>query len=156
MQQERVELFGTSYTYQELRDLMPDISRVAGIKPYTLFDGPERGVFAIDVWTGSGLRYSVVPDRGMNICNANFKGIPLDWSSGTGITSPFLYNSHGSGSDHSTAVWFIRVAWVTLVTRVLMMRWTMTIKISAVTAVSAARPRRSCRGKLLMLKSTIK
>ncbi len=95
MQQERVELFGTSYTYQELRDLMPDISRVAGIKPYTLFDGPERGVFAIDVWTGSGLRYSVVPDRGMNICNANFKGIPLDWSSGTGITSPFLYNSHG-------------------------------------------------------------
>jgi len=95
MKEERIELFGASYKYRELRDSMPDLSRVAGIKPYTLFDGPERGVFAVDVWTGSGLRYTVVPDRGMNICNANYKGIPLDWSSGTGIVSPFLYDCHG-------------------------------------------------------------
>ncbi len=95
MEQERIELFGTSYTYEELRESMPDLAEIAGVKPYTLFDGPQRGVFVIDIWTGSGLRYSVVPDRGMNICNTNYRGIPLDWSSGTGITSPFIYDSHG-------------------------------------------------------------
>ena len=95
MHENKIKLFGKSYTIKGLKDASGDLSTIAGVKPYTLFDGPERGVFAVDVWTGSGLRYTVVPDRGMNICNLNFRGIPLDWTSGTGITSPFLYESRG-------------------------------------------------------------
>jgi hypothetical protein len=99
MDLKKIDLFGKSYSInnlkESLKDAVGDISTIAGVKPYTLFEGPERGVFAVDVWTGSGLRYTVVPDRGMNICNLNYRGIPLDWTSGTGITSPFLYESHG-------------------------------------------------------------
>ena len=91
----RINLFGSSYSFSELKESTCDMSAIAGIKPYTLFDGPERGVFAVDVWTGSGLQYTVVPDRGMNICNFRYRGIPLDWTSGTKITSPFLYEFHG-------------------------------------------------------------
>ena len=90
-----MKIFGKKYDFSELIDYVGDIKTVAGVKPYTLFEGPEKGVFAIDVWTGSGLEYTVVPDRGMNICNVRYKGIPLDWMSGTGITSPSLYESHG-------------------------------------------------------------
>ncbi len=95
MQSKTIDLFGNSYSFSELKDASGDISTIAGLKPYTLFDGPERGVFAIDVWTGSGLQYTVVPDRGMNICNTKYRGIPLDWSSGTRLTSPFFYEAHG-------------------------------------------------------------
>ena len=90
-----MKIFGKEYDFSELIDYVGDMKTIAGVKPYTLFDGPEKGVFAIDVWTGSGLNYTVVPDRGMNICNVKYKGIPLDWMSGTGLTSPFLYEFHG-------------------------------------------------------------
>ena len=90
-----MKLFGKDYDNTELTDYVGDIKTLAGVKPYTLFDGPERGVFAIDVWTGSGLSYTIVPDRGMSVCNTVYKGIPIDWMSGTGPTSPFLYDPSG-------------------------------------------------------------
>ena len=89
-----IDLFGGTYSAGELRDRVADISTLIGVKPHTLFDGPERGVFSIDVWAGD-FRFTVVPDRGMDICRASSAGVPLDWSSGTGVTSPFLYNPNG-------------------------------------------------------------
>lgn len=90
----KLEMFGNFYTISELKEYLCDVNSVAGVKPYTLSDGPEKGVRAIDIWTGSGLEYTVVPDKGMNICRFRYKGIPFDWASGTGLTSPFLYDSH--------------------------------------------------------------
>jgi hypothetical protein len=78
MQARTISLFGNGYSFSELKDALGDITAIAGLKPFTLFDGPERGVFAIDVWTGSGLRHTVMPDRGMNICNTEYRTIPLD------------------------------------------------------------------------------
>jgi hypothetical protein len=85
-------LFGGQYTIAELKNYAPDLSNVAGIQPYVLSEGPEKGVAAIDVWTGSGLEYTVLPDRGMNICNFRYRGVPLDWSSGLGPVSPWSYD----------------------------------------------------------------
>lgn len=89
-----IEFHGRTYVPEALRDYVADPAILAGARPCMLLDGPERGVRAVDVWTGSGLEFTVLPDRGMNICNARFRGIPLDWSSGTGMTSPFLYDAH--------------------------------------------------------------
>ncbi len=88
-----IELFGNSYTIQELKQRVADMSTVAGVRPLTLAEGTEKGVLAVDVRTGSGLEYTVIPDRGMNICNFRYRGVPLDWSSGTGVTSPFSYEA---------------------------------------------------------------
>jgi hypothetical protein len=91
-----ISLFDGLYGREDLRDHVGDLSTVIGVKPYTLFDGPERGVLAVDAWAGD-FRFTVLPDRGMNVCGASFRGIPLDWSSGTGSTSPFLYDPAGWG-----------------------------------------------------------
>lgn len=89
--QKTIEVYGKKFEFSDLVNHVGDIKSVAGVRPYTLFDGPERGVFAVDVWTGSGLQYTVLPDRGMNICNARYKGFPLEWVSPTGITAPYYY-----------------------------------------------------------------
>jgi len=93
MQEGKVNLFGKSFTISQLKEYVADISAVGGVRPYTLLEGSQRGVLAVDVWTGSGLEYTVVPDRGMNICNFRYGGIGLDWSSPTGLTSPFMYEA---------------------------------------------------------------
>ena len=86
-----IDLYGKRFAPHEIKDLVGDISTIIGVKPYTLFEGPERGVLAVDVWAGD-FRFTVLPDRGMDVCGARYRGIPLDWSSGTGVTSPFFYD----------------------------------------------------------------
>ena len=50
MQNGKIKLFGSSYTISELTEYVADLSAIAGVKPYTLFEGPEKGVLAGDVW----------------------------------------------------------------------------------------------------------
>lgn len=93
------------YSKEYARDFMEDRVRhwnsLAGTKSYRLDSGQEKGVHCLDVWSGSGMQFTVVPDRGMNLCNLRYQGIPLDWDSGTGITSPYLYRPFGWGWLHS-------------------------------------------------------
>ena len=91
MPDRRLNLFGVNCTITQLKDRLADLSTIAGVRPYTLSDGLEKGVAALDVWTGSGLQYTVLPDRGMNVCNFRYRGVPLDWSSGLGAVSPWRY-----------------------------------------------------------------
>jgi hypothetical protein len=51
-----------------------NISQLGGTRPYELTDGWARKMRAIDVNTGSGLQYTVLPDRGLDISLASFKG----------------------------------------------------------------------------------
>jgi len=92
-----INLHGHSYTIPQLKDYVPDLSTIAGVRPCTLSDGLEKGVAAIDIWTGSGLEYTVLPDRGLNICNFRYRGIPLEWSSGLGAVSPWRYEPQDWG-----------------------------------------------------------
>jgi len=78
-------LFGREWTRRELTARVGDLGQLAGIKPHLLTDGPSRGVEAVDVWTGSGLAFTVVPGRGMDIHAASYAGRSLCWHSGTGL-----------------------------------------------------------------------
>ena len=93
MPSDKIALFGGEYSLGQLRDSVPFLGGIAGVRPVRLFEGAERDVLAVDVRTGSGLEYTVVPDRGMNICNVRYRGIPLDWTSGTGVVAPAYYDS---------------------------------------------------------------
>lgn len=70
-----------------------DMSQVAGTKRYLFTEGKARGVEGIDVKTGSGLSFTVLPGRGMDLAWAEFKGIPFGYISKTGIVSPGYYES---------------------------------------------------------------
>lgn len=71
------------------------ISQLAGVKRYQLTDGKAAGVEAVDVKTGSGLEFTVLPGRGMDLAWASYGGVPLSYISKTGVVSPAYYEAEG-------------------------------------------------------------
>ena len=53
--------------------------QLASIRRAVLDDGKGRNMRIVDVDNGSGLKFTVYPDRGMDIGEARYKGIPLVW-----------------------------------------------------------------------------
>ena len=74
-----------------------DLSQVAGIRLAEWTDGVERGLRVADVRTGSGLAFSVLLDRGMDIGPALYKGMPMAWVSPTGWAHPMYFDPQGTG-----------------------------------------------------------
>jgi len=81
--------------------VQPDLSKfinsaqVAGIESYTLNDGPGRGVRALCVNTGAGLRYRVLVDRGLDIDQAFFHQHSLAFLTHAGAARPSRAIDHG-------------------------------------------------------------
>ena len=90
-------LYGTTWSKTDLLSYIGDPAQVAGIRPCILHDGKAEGVNAAEIHTGSGLQLTVLPGRGMDIPDARYRGIPLHFSSGTGIVSPAYYEEPGLG-----------------------------------------------------------
>jgi hypothetical protein len=92
-----VELFGRRWTRAELLQRVGDVSQLGGARLVTLVEGPESGVQAAEIRTGSGLAFSVLPSRGMDIGFAEFRGTPLCWRSSTGEVAASHYEPEGDG-----------------------------------------------------------
>jgi hypothetical protein len=88
-------LFGKQYSRQELERHIGHLSQVAGVRLMELRDGLETGVRIADVRSGSGLRFQVSLDRGMDISVAEFKGAALAWRSANGDVHPSHYDPRG-------------------------------------------------------------
>ena len=88
-------LFGKKMNRKSILRRVGDMSQVAGARIHELADGPARGVRAIDVYTGSGLRFTVVPDRGLDIASAEHDGRSLCWRSGAMEAHPGMYQPEG-------------------------------------------------------------
>jgi hypothetical protein len=91
------QLYGKTYSITELRQRVGDMGQLAAIRSAMLNEGNEMGVQALDFYTGSGLRFTVLPDRGMDISAAEWAGIPLDWHSSTGVPHPSFAEPQGMG-----------------------------------------------------------
>jgi len=91
------QLFGQEFTRSDLLQRIGDISQIAGVRIMKLEDGCEEGVRLIEVRTGTGFRFNVLPSRGMDISFAEYKGIPLSWRSCTRDVSPEFYEPEGDG-----------------------------------------------------------
>ena len=87
--------FSQQIDRQYLQKRVGDLSQIAGLKRYTFSEGKAQGVEAVDVKTGSGLSFTVLPGRGMDLAWADYKGIPFGYISKTGIVSPAYYESKG-------------------------------------------------------------
>ncbi|MBT3320171.1 MAG: aldose 1-epimerase family protein [Clostridia bacterium] len=88
-------IFNREYTKEELMKYIGDISQVADARICEIKTGRGKGVSVIDVRTGGGLSFSILPDRGMDIAWSEHKGIPLAHISKTGVTSPFSFDDEG-------------------------------------------------------------
>ena len=87
--------YSKNYDERFLVEHVGSISQIGGLKRYILNDGKSRGVEAVDVTTGGGLSFTVLPGRGMDIAWASYKGTPIAYMSKTGIVSPGYYENEG-------------------------------------------------------------
>jgi len=90
-------LFGRNYTPQQVRELVGDMSQVAGARRAELVEGNERGADLIEVFNASGLCFSVLPGRALDVASAHYKGMSLCFRSNTGDVGPAFYEPQGYG-----------------------------------------------------------
>jgi len=67
----------TQWTRAELENHSVDMRQFIDARQSTL----PNGMRIIDCYNASGLHFTVLPDRGMDIWTAHYKGIPLTWIS---------------------------------------------------------------------------
>jgi hypothetical protein len=73
------------------------LSQIASARFVMFTDGRAAGVRAVQVATGSGLAFSVLVDRSLDLYSASYRGLPLAWESGAGVVAPDYYEPGGDG-----------------------------------------------------------
>lgn len=91
------KLYGKEYSRNDLMRRIGDISQIAGVKRYQLSDGNEKSVDAVDIRTGTGFSFTVLPGRGMDISRAEYNGQSLCWRAAAGDVNAAFFDSHGLG-----------------------------------------------------------
>ncbi len=92
-----MELFGKSYKCDEIRRLIGRSVQIGGIRQGRFIGGPEDGARFLHVETGTGLSFTVLPDRGLDISSAKYRGASLSWDSPCGEAHPSFYEPAGLG-----------------------------------------------------------
>ena len=90
-------LFQREWSREQLARYSGTMSQIAGIQSLEANDGIERGSRIIQIWTGSGLTFNVLPDRAMDIAACQYKGMSLAWRSARGDAHPAFYEPSGAG-----------------------------------------------------------
>ncbi len=81
---------------QEILKRIGSVEQIGGVRDFTFNDGKSKGVRAIEINTGK-LRFTILPDRCMDIAQAYYKGTAVSWLSKTGITAPSFYEPAEKG-----------------------------------------------------------
>ncbi len=92
-----VTLFGEQRTRREVAALSGSLSQFAGVRLMTLGDGVERGIRMLEFRTGTGLRFTVLIDRAMDIGDCEYNGMAIGWHSPAGFRHPGLHEYEGEG-----------------------------------------------------------
>jgi len=92
-----VKIHGERYTRQQVLERIGHLAQIGGTRRCLLNEGGSKGVEAIEVDTGSGFHFTVLPDRGMDISRASFRGINLVFTTPNGEVHPSFYEPEGLG-----------------------------------------------------------
>ncbi|MFN4095904.1 MAG: aldose 1-epimerase family protein [Sphingomonas sp.] len=91
------QLYGERMSRRDLAARSGALSQFAGVRLSTLGDGVERGVRCLEFRTGSGLRFTVLVDRAMDIAECEHNGRAVGWHSPSGFRNPALHDYEGEG-----------------------------------------------------------
>lgn len=94
-------IWGLPVEKSEILRRVGDVSQIAGARSSRIDNGKGEGVQVVDIKTGTGLNFTVVPSRGMDICWADYKGVALSFVSKTGIVNPGFYETDYDGFHRS-------------------------------------------------------
>ncbi len=92
-----VDLFGRSMSRRDVAAHCGALSQFAGVRLMTLGDGVERGVRMLEFRTGTGLRFTVLVDRALDIADCEHNGRAIGWNSPAGFRHPGLHEYEGEG-----------------------------------------------------------
>ena len=81
---------------REMLKYVGDSSQLFGIKEYILSGGRAKGIKAFDIRNGSGLEFTVLADRCLDIAGLTFKGINCSYISKNGIVAPEHFDGHSA------------------------------------------------------------
>lgn len=92
-----VRLYRQEFSKEQVSERCGSLSQFAGVRLMTLGDGLERGIRMLEFRTGTGLRFTALVDRAMDIADCEFKGHSIGWHSPTGFRHPGLHEYEGEG-----------------------------------------------------------
>jgi hypothetical protein len=90
-------LYGRQWSREEIQQYVPDMSQLAPIRRSRLREGRAEGIEAVEIATGSGFQFTVLPGRGMDISQASYCGIPLYWRTYAGDVAAPYFEPQGMG-----------------------------------------------------------
>lgn len=90
-----VELYGKTFSRRSLRERAGGMAQFAGVRLMELSDGVERGIRMLEFRTGSGLRFTALVDRALDIADCEHKGRAIGWHSPSGFRHPALHEYEG-------------------------------------------------------------
>ena len=90
-------LFGENLSQLDIARRSGSLGAFGGVRLMELSDGQERGVRVLEFRTGTGLRFTVLVDRAMDICEVEFKGQSIGWHGPSGIRHPGLHEYDSDG-----------------------------------------------------------
>ena len=90
-------LYGRSMSRRDVSAHAGALSQFAGVRLMTLGDGVERGIRMLEFRTGTGLRFTVLVDRALDIADCEHKGRAIGWNSPAGFRHPGLHEYEGEG-----------------------------------------------------------
>lgn len=92
-----VELYGSQRSHRDLAAHTGSLTQFAGVRLVTLGDGVERGVRMLEFRSGTGLRFTVMVDRCLDIGECEYRGMAIGWHSPAGFKNPALHDAEGEG-----------------------------------------------------------
>ncbi len=85
-----VELYGRSNSRRDVSAHAGMLSQFAGVRLMKLADGVERGIRMLEFRTGTGLRFTVLVDRALDIADCEYRGRAIGWHSPAGLSASGL------------------------------------------------------------------
>jgi len=92
-----MKLFGNTFTKKEILSRVGSIKQLAGAQKITVAEGKGRNCTIIRVRNGLGLDFTIVPDRGMDIFDAYYEGVPMAWVSRNGLVNSTNFDDREIG-----------------------------------------------------------
>jgi hypothetical protein len=89
------ELYGREINEAALSARAGSLTQFGGVRMVTADDGVERGLRLLEFRTGSGLCFTVLVDRAMDIGEVSHGGRAIGWHSPTGFRHPGLHEPEG-------------------------------------------------------------
>ena len=84
-----------SFKKGEILEYVGETDQLFGIKDYTYNSGTARGVRALEVNNGSGMQFTVLPDRALDISALLFKGTNVCFHNNCGVVDPRFFDYKG-------------------------------------------------------------